>query len=682
MQNEKFVQRDISWLSFNYRVLMEAADNTVPLLERLRFLAIYSSNLDEFFRVRVADIRNLIRIDKKKINKTIEIKPKRVLKLINEEVNSQLEYYGKILREDVLPALEKEGVVIYRDEQLCKEHHKEVREYFMTKVLAFLQPYVEGASKREAFLNNQGLYFGVRLKDRKDGTSQFGYLNIPSDKLPRFLKLSRVDHTTSFIMLDDVVRKFFDIIFPHHEVVECRAIKLNKDADLMIEDEYSGDLVEKISRQIEKRNLGVPSRFLYDKDMSADMLEWLKQKFKLEDDDLIPGGKAHNLNDYFQIPNPVGEHLEYPVFNSLPHRELENASSILDSLEEKDFLLHFPYQNYDYVLRFFNEAAVNPDVTSIYVAFYRMAANSLIGEALISAANNGKSVMVFMEVKARFDEENNLRWARRFQEARVRVVYSIPGLKVHAKIALVSRGKGENRRQYAFFGTGNLNEKTAKIYADHGLLTSDNQMTRELESVFQFLHKRIQPKPFKRLLVSQFNMMERFIELIDFEIEQAKQGNVAGITIKLNNLEEKTMISKLYEASQAGAEIKMIVRGICCLRPGVENLSEQIVIKRIVDRYLEHARAFIFHHAGKELIFLGSADWMNRNLHSRIEVTYPITSSTAKAEIKKIIQLQWDDASKATALGPNLENLPFDKVDPSKRAQFNTYVALSQDELY
>ena len=676
---EKYIARDVSWLSFNYRVLKEAADASVPLLERLRFLAIYSSNLDEFFRVRVADIRSLIRIGKKKINKSLDIKPKKVLKAINEEVNRQLEEYGTILREQVLPSLEKEGLVICNADNLSPQHRKESAHFFKIKVMPYLQPYIEGYSKRKPFLNNQGLYFAVKLVKQSDQTSHYGYLNIPSDKLPRFLGLSKLNDQHCFVMLDDVIKDNLSMVFPGYEVLESKSIKLNKDADLQIEDEYSGDLVEKIRKQIEKRDLGVPSRFLYDQSMSEDLLGWLVDRFYLHEDDLIPGGTAHNLNDYFQLPNAVGEHLEYPRFPSLEHPILKDVTTLLGSLESRDHLLHFPYQSYDYVLQFFNEAAIHPEVTEIKVAFYRMASNSLIGEALVSAANNGKDVMVFMEVKARFDEENNLKWAKRFQEAGIKVIYSIPGLKVHAKIALVTKSNGEGGRRYAFFGTGNLNEKTAKIYSDHGLLTSDELMTKELEAVFKFLYRRTQPHPFQKILVSQFNMMDRFIELIDYEIGQAREGNASGIVIKLNNLEEKRMIDKLYEASTAGVKIKMLVRGICCLRPGLKGVSENIEVRRIVDRYLEHARVFIFHHTGEERIYLGSADWMNRNLYSRIEVAFPITDPQLKSEVKEIVDLQLSDNVKGVLLGSNMENIPIsNSVGESIRAQFDAYHNLNK----
>ena len=395
----------------------------------------------------MADIRNLIRIDKKKINKSIDIKPKKVLKLINEEVNSQLNLYGKVLREEVLPALENEGIVIYSDQQLCDQHANEVGDYFHTKVMSYLQPFIEGISKRKAFLDNQALYFCLKLKERQNGDVHFGYLNIPSDKLSRFYPLSRIDEKHAFIMLDDVIKCYMKRVFPDYVVEECRAIKLNKDADLLIEDEYSGDLVEKISKQIEKRNLGIPSRLLFDQDISSEMIQWLIGKFDLHEDDLIPGGNAHNLNDYFEISNPIGPHLEYPSFKSLQHPILKSKESILEATDHSDYLFHFPYQSYEYVLQFFNEAAIHPEITEIKVAFYRMAANSLIGEALISAARNGKEVMVFMEVKARFDEKNNLKWAKRFQDAGVKVIYSIPGLKVHAKIALITKGSAEANKQ-------------------------------------------------------------------------------------------------------------------------------------------------------------------------------------------------------------------------------------------
>ncbi|MEQ9423875.1 MAG: polyphosphate kinase 1 [Cyclobacteriaceae bacterium] len=674
MELKKYIPRDISWLSFNYRVLLEAKNPKVPILERLRFIAIYSSNLDEFVRVRVAEIRSLIRIDKKKINKSIAIKPNRVLKAVKSEIDRQLTQYGSILRGDILPSLAKEGIIFKNGDDLTPNEQLFVDDYFRTTISAYLHPYVDGDSGREPFLRNQALYFGIRLKSDNDSKIKFGYVSIPSEKLPRFTRLPTIDEVHPFILLDEIVKRNLHRVFVGYEVIEWKAIKMNRDADLNIEDEYDGDLVEKIRKQIDKRDLGVPARFLYDDTMSTELLSWFMEIFGLDEDDLTPGGSVHNLSDYFQVPNPIGPELEYDKHPPISIDRFDKATSILSEIEQEDTLLHFPYQRYDYVLQFFNEAAIHPEVTSIKVAFYRMAATSLIGEALISAAKNGKEVLVFMEVKARFDEENNLKWANRFKEVGVKVIYSIPGLKVHAKIALITKKENDGTsKNFAFFGTGNLNEKTAKIYADYGLLTSKKPLVTELDSIFQFLHQRTEPKPFKKLLVSQFNIMERFIAMIDNEIALAKEGKEASMVIKLNNLEEKTMVDKLYEASSAGVKIRMIIRGICALRPGVDGLSENISIHRIVDRYLEHARVFIFYNGGNELIYLGSADWMNRNLHSRIEVVFPIINPNLKDEIKHVIQLQLNDNVSAVNLDADLNNVAIANEKAKVRSQIDTY---------
>ena len=670
-----YFNRDLSWLVFNRRVLQEAQDPNVPLIERLRFLAIYSSNLDEFFRVRVADIRNLANIGKKKINKELNIKPKKLLKEIGKEVNTQLEEYGHTIQQ-VTKLLEEKSIFIYNNQDILPQHKLSVLHHFKTKVLTFLRPYFSTSSEKP-FINNRELYFALVLEG-ENKERIYAHLNIPSDRLPRYLELPEIDGKHYIITLDDIIREHLSFVFPEYTVLECCSIKLNKDADLHIEDEYSGDLVEKIGKQIKKRNLGTPSRFLYDAAMSEELLEWNIESLGLMKEDVFPGGRYHNLNDYFQLPYTGPKSLKYDPLPSLAHSILDSYHSLFDAIDQDDQLLHFPYHSYDYILQFFNEAAIDPEVEEIKVAFYRMASNSFIGDALISASKNGKNVTVFMELKARFDEENNLKWAAKMQEAGIKIIYSIPGLKVHAKIALVKKSNG---KKYAFFGTGNLNEGTAKIYSDHGLLTCDTHMTNELDQVFAYLYKRKQPKPFEHLLVSQFNMKDAFHSLIDREIEHAKKGKKAFIIIKLNNLEERTMIDKLYEASQAGVNIKMIVRGICCLRPGIEGLSEHITVTRIVDRFLEHARVFIFHNAGNEDIYLGSADWMKRNLFHRIEVAFKIRSEELKNQIKTIIDFQLRDNVKASSFDKEMNS--FSRADNSEeqiRAQYETYNWLSDLE--
>lgn len=644
MENPPFLDRDLSWISFNYRVLMEAKNQAIPLIERLWFIAIYSANLDEFFRVRVSNIRSIEQIDKKKIRKSTEVAPG-LLDQIREVVSNQLNEYGQVLG-DILEALKTKGIIVQAPvESLSPDSQEELGRYFRTKVLAYLRPYIFDHNQNPPFLKNQLLYLALKLK--KGDQTCFGYVNIPSDVLPRFYVIKEAD-THHFVCLDDIIRANLDMALPTYELEECKSIKLNKDAELYIDDEYSGDLVEKIQKQIKKRDLGAPSRFLYDSSASKDLIDQFSKVFALSDHDLVAGGRYHNLNDLFQVYNPTPVALEYEKLPLVANPFIDASRSVLKAMEEQDQLMHFPYQDYSYVLQFFNEATAHADVTDIFVTFYRMAADSIIGEALISAANNGKKVVVFMELKARFDEANNLNWSERMKEAGIKVIHSMPGLKVHAKVALVKK-KGSF---YGFFGTGNLNEKTAKIYCDYGLFTCDKALTQELHQVFKFLHKRKEPAPFKELIVSQFNAIDRFSSLIDREVEHARQGKAARIIIKVNNLQEKQMIEKLYDATAAGVTVTVLARSICCLVPGTYGIQ----VLRLVDRYLEHARAFYFHNDGQSELYLGSADWMNRNLHSRIEVCFPLKNPTLKQQILEILELQISDNTNMVELDAELNN--------------------------
>ncbi|MEP2025304.1 MAG: polyphosphate kinase 1 [Reichenbachiella sp.] len=671
-----YFNRDLSWLTFNYRVLQEAESSEVPLFERLKFLAIYSSNQDEFFRVRVANIRRLVEIGKKKINKALDIDPDVLLDKIHDRIQIQLDQYGNTLRNSVLKELEKNGVFILSPEQLNEDQRAACLYYFKTKVLSFLQPYHFDLARREPFLNNRELYFALKLRSKYSQGIKFAFLNIPSNRLPRFFKIPSPSFQFHYIFLDDIVAMHLDFVFPDYEILECKSIKMNKDADLNIEDEFSGDLVEKIQKQIQKRNLGTPSRFLFDRTISAELLENFQDVFHLSEDDLVSGGQYHSLFDFMDFPNPVGSALEFESQEPLRNHKIDRYRSIFTAIDESDQMLHFPYHSYNYILQFFNQAAIDPHVAEIKVAFYRMASDSLIGNALISAAKNGKKVTVFIELKARFDEENNLLWAEKMQKEGIRIIYSIPGLKVHAKVALVKKKTDEGTNKiYCFFGTGNLNEKTASIYCDHGLLTGHDKMGEELDELFKYLYKRKQPKPFKHLLVSQFNIVEAFNQLIQREINHVKNGKEGRIIIKLNNIEERGMIDKLYEASRAGVKIEMIVRSICCLIPGVPEMSENITVRRIVGRYLEHARVFWFNNNGKDELFMGSADWMKRNLKSRVEVTFPIYNVELKQEVKEILNLQLQDNTKAVMLDQKQNNIRVERKKGEKlyHAQVDTY---------
>ena len=678
----EYFDRDLSWLSFNLRVLLEAKDSSVPLYERIKFMAIYSSNLDEFFRVRVASTRRIKAIKKKKLNQKLEVKPNKLLANIHREVGRQLEIYGEIWRDGIIPDLQRNNIHLYRDAKLLPAHKPEVEQYFKSKVLAFLQPKLLDQSNAEVpFLENKELYLAIELK--KNGQNvEYALLNIPSSQqLSRFLVLSRLGETNYIVHLDDIIRANIELVFPDYDQITCYSIKLNRDAGLHIEDEYSGDLVEKIKKQLNKRNVGVPSRFLYDQNISPDLLKLLKEIFDLSMDDLVPGGRYHNMNDLFGFPNPLKPKLEQVKPKTLACPELDEEAFLMNAMEKKDIVFHFPYQSYDYVLRFFNEAAIDPLVKEIKVTLYRIAANSVIANALISAARNGKQVIVFVELKARFDEANNIFWAQRMEEAGVIIIYSMPGLKVHAKVALVTREDNTgNKKGYAFFGTGNFNESTANIYADHGLLTCHAGMTKELDKVFKYLYKKKPIESLSHLLVPNHNMQEDFLALIQGEIENAKAGKKTGITIKLNNLEDKIMIDKLYEASTAGVKVELLIRGICCLIPQVKGQSENISVTRVVDIFLEHARIFIFENGGNEVMYLSSADWMKRNLYRRVEVGFPIYDASIRSEIKGIIDLQLKDNQKACLLDENHNNISKRNDGKEVRCQIDTYEFLGKNE--
>ncbi len=653
--SQRYFDRDLSWLSFNYRVLMEAKNKQLPVYDRIKFLGIFSSNLDEFFRVRVASLKSLAAIDKKKIRKKLELEPDKLLHQIKSIVTQQQQEFGQIFK-SIIPQLRREHIVLYQQGTLTKEQQTFVKDYFFSKVLSYLQPVILSSDKKY-FLNNRQLYLMFQLHAKNNAAEKLlAYLNIPSDHLPRFIPLPESRGKSYFMYLEDIIRSNISFVFPGYEVESSYSIKLNRDADLQIDDEYEGNLVEKIRKNLSKRNVGEPSRFLYDIQMPADMLNVVIKTFGIEREDCVEGGRYHNLHDLLKFPNPNKPALATLPLPTLRHSGLDQGESMFEALDIRDQVLHFPYQSYDYVLRFFNEAAIHPDVKEIKVTLYRIARHSYIANALISAARNGKKVSVFLEIKARFDEENNLKWAKEMEEAGVKIMYSLPGLKVHAKIACIKLKQNGKSKEYAYFGTGNFNEVTAGIYADHALLTAHKGMIKDLKQVFKFLEKQQTISQLKHLLVAQTNMQEKFVDLIDREISHAKAGKKACLTIKLNNLEEKVMIDKLYEASEAGVFIQLIVRGICCLVPGTRGMSSNIRVVRIVDRYLEHARIFIFHNGGDEQIYLSSADWMKRNLYRRIEVAFPLYDEEIRKEIKKLIDLQLKDDTKACLIDHRLNN--------------------------
>jgi polyphosphate kinase len=687
----KYFDRDLSWLSFNYRVLMEARDPKLPLYERLKFLAIFSSNLDEFFRVRVATVRSLLRV-KKKQRKALGLEPRKLLDAINEEVGRQQKVLGQIFEQEILPGLEGFNVRLLQGPPEHPEHIRYVDNFFENEVLPNVHPILLRKGKIIHFLRDRALYLAVGLRRKlKLGEGEevktrndYAIVQIPTHYFPRFVMLPMVGEEHTIMFLDDILRYNLHKIFPGYQIKESYSIKLTRDADLQIEDEFSGNLVEKISESLHKRQVGMPSRFLYDPAMPPKMLKYLRGTFDLGKKDLIAGGRYHNFSDFFGFPNPLAPQLERESLPPLRAPRLDAFSNMFEAIRNGNQVLHFPYQSYDYVLSFLNRAAVDPQVTRIKATQYRVAANSAIVSALVRAAQNGKEVTVFVEIKARFDEAANLKSAQEMQNAGVKIIYSFPGLKVHAKVALVEREEDGKPRGYAFLSTGNFNEKTARIYADHGFFTQDPKVTQELNHLFAFLEDRTHtPPPFKHLLVAQFGLREAFLDKLDQEIRYARAGKKARVVIKVNNLEDPLMIDKLYEASQAGVSIDLIIRGICCLRPGVPDMSENITITRIVDQFLEHARVFYFYQDGAEEMFLASSDWMQRNLSRRIELAFPIKSPHIRAEIFHILRLQLHDNSKAVHLNHEMENIPVERQpeQPEVRCQLQTYQLLKEELL-
>ena len=675
----RYVNRELSWLAFNGRVLQEAQNPDVPLFERLNFLAIFSSNLDEFFRVRVASLRSLLRLKKKK-RKKLDFDPAGLLQEIHAVVTAQQETFGRIFREELVPDLARCGISLIDERRLNEAQEVALRRFFQDEIQPHLHPVLIERAGETPFLKNKGLYLVTELWDRAGVISlsalevNYALVEIPSPPLPRFIEVPGEESSHQVLFLDDVIRHFLPALYPAYDVGASYAVKLSRDADLHLEDEFSGNLKEMIAKSLARRETNVPTRFLYDLRMPQATLVFLKERLALEDEDLVEGGRYHNLNDFFSFPRCGPEELAYEPLPPLPHPDLERAPSMREAMDEKDWLLSFPYQKYDYVIRFLDEAAEDPDVEEIWMTLYRVSRDSAIAHALLKAAENGKRVTVFLEVKARFDEQANLDWAARMEAAGVQVIYSMPGLKVHTKLALVARREGDAQRFYAYLGTGNFNEKTARLYADHGLLTADPRLAEEARRIFAFLAEEVEEPTFEHLLVAPFHLRKAFNRLIDFEIEQARAGKEAWILAKMNSLEDRKIITRLYEASRAGVRVRLIVRGVCCLMPGVPDQSETIEVTSIVDRFLEHARVYVFYHGGEEPLYLASADWMRRNLSRRVEVAFPLYDPDLRRELRTLLDLQQTDNTKARHIDAEQQNAYVRNGNGhSVRAQIDTY---------
>lgn len=682
MENShKYFKRDISWLSFNYRVLLEAEDETLPIYERIKFLSIYSSNLEEFYEIRVAEHRGVIM--KKNFTEESGVEAEETLAEITEEVNRQQREYYRIFSK-VLQELNRQDIYLYQDSRPEPFHEEFVHNFFNEEVFPFLSPVMIQAGDIRTFIRDRRLYLVIRMVKKSKRMAEPDYvpdyyyalMKIPYAKVPRFIELPTHEGKHYIMFIDDIIRANLSSIFPGYVVESCYSIKISRDADIYLDDEKGGNIVENIRKKVKKRKIGALSRFMYDSNMPDDFLAFICNAFGITTDDLVLGGRYNNLQDLIKLPNPRGKELEQQVPSPMRVPFLDEMGSVFRAVKKRDILLHFPYQSIDYLIRFLMEAAFDPKVDEIKITQYRVAENSAVINTLISAAQNGKKVTVFVELKARFDEENNMSTAERMEQAGIRIIYSIPGLKVHAKVAVILRKDTEDgckRRDFAYLSTGNFNEKTARIYSDMALLTSNAELITDINKVFAVLEGKLAGPTFRHLLVARFNMVPELTRMIHREIEHVKAGRKGRIVLKMNGLHDQNMINELYNASENGVEIDLIVRGICCLVPN-RPFSANIRVTRIVDMFLEHSRIWYFYNDGEEDLFLTSADWMRRNLNRRIETAFPILNAEIKQCIIDILKIQLQDNVKACLIDEHLHNNFKRDDNPVKvRAQLAIY---------
>jgi polyphosphate kinase len=674
------INRELSWLSFNDRVLQEASDPSVPLFERLKFIGIFSSNLEEFFRVRVATLQRMVDagIDSNKM--VYGGSPKKVLKQIHEVVVDQRARFDRVFGE-LRAALEKENVFLIDERQLLPEHREFVQRYFEESVRPRLVPIILDTLPEFPDLKNGVIYLAVRLESKQNGAKpRHALIEVSSDSLPRFLVLPSVGPKRYVIMLDDVIRFGLKDVFSLFDIERADAytIKLTRDAEIEIDDDVTMSLMDKISKSLKKRKEGPPVRFVYDRELPKDLLDFIMKRANLRKlDNVIAGGRYHNARDFVSFPNVIGPAQEYEPQPPLYHPALAKNRSALAVLRKQDVLLHLPYQSFDHVTDLLREAAIDPKVKSISMTLYRVAPESRVVNALINAVRNGKKVTVLFELRARFDEEANIRWTRALEDEGARLIGGVPGLKVHAKVALITRKEEGKLVDYALVGTGNFNEETARVYADHILMTSNPRVTSELRKLFDFLETNYRTHQYQGLIVSPFDMRRALHKLVRREIKNARAGKPAYIDVKLNSLVDSELIHLLYDASRAGVKVRLIMRGTCSLVPGLPGTSENVEAVSIVDRYLEHSRILFFGNGGSERCYLSSGDWMTRNLDFRVEVAVPILDDAVRAELRYYFNLQLRDTAKARIINQARDN-QYRRGARNHRAQVDIYRWLSR----
>ena len=676
--NYKFHDREISWLSFNERVLQEAEDSRVPLIERFKFLGIFSSNLDEFFRVRVPTVQKMMAYGSKAIP-MLGFDPKVAIKAIykkNEELQIRFENTYQNLKQE----LKEQNIFFLNEKELDGVQLKIIKKYFKSTVQPALVPMMLAEDRDLPELNAKSVYLGVKLSDKKSKTKKdvkFALIELPTAIIERFFVIPEKSGKKNIVMLDDIIRACLPEIFSifNYDKIEAYTIKITRDAELEFEDDVTLGVMEKLAESLKNRKKGDPVRLVHDSKIPKDLLKFLVKKVGLEEDDvLVSGGRYHNFKDYMGFPKVGAAHLRYKSMPPLPHPILKDGVSVFDEIRKKDILLSYPYQSYSHVIDLMREAAIDPAVTSIKITIYRLVSkNSKVVHTLINAARNGKEVTVVMELKARFDEESNMNYSDKLQDEGVKVIFGAAGLKVHTKLLVIKRKEGGKSVRYCHIGTGNFHENTARIYCDHSLLTCRPEISSEVNKIFKFFKDNYKRYRFKHLIVAPFNARRVFYKLIDKEIENAKAGNEAYMVVKVNNLHDKGMATKIYEASQAGVKIDIIARSVNSVVNGAKGLSENIQAFSIVDRLLEHARLMIFCNGGDEKIYMGSSDWMKRNLDRRVEVMTPILDPSIRKMLRDVIDLQIADNVKSRNWNAKLTN-DYRKGGKKKiRSQYEIY---------
>ena len=668
----RLLNRELSWLSFNERVLQEALDETNPLIERMRFLGIYSNNMDEFFRVRVAYVHRMTMLE----NQSIQGFDGTASELFDEIRNVVLSQQRKlqVAYKKILKELEAEGIHHINEHELSKEQEEELREYFNLKLKHAIVPIMLNKHTPFPRLKDSGIYLAVKMEWDDKQKKRFALIKIPS-AFQRFYRMSK-DDQEYVILIDDIIRLNMDTIFSifTYDRVQAFTFKFSRDAELDLDDDLTVSFIEKIKKSIKKRKKGEPVRFVYDEKMPHDLLEYLLKELNLEYGvNTIPGGKYHNFKDFMSFPDFGRKDFSFTKRSPNKHPGLENQRSLIKTIQKKDVMLHFPYQRFDYVVDLLREAAIDPKVKAIKINVYRVAKSSQVMNALMTAVQNGKQVFVVLELQARFDEENNLYWSKKLEEAGAMVSYGVEGLKVHSKLIQIYRVGSKGEQWITYVGTGNFNESTAKIYEDFGMMTASKSIGREVQRVFDILMGYRNNLQFEQLFVSPYNTREKFSALIHQEIEHVKNGKEGLIRIKINNLVDADMIELLYKASNAGVKVQLVVRGICCLVPGIVGQSENIEVRCIVGRSLEHSRFMIFNNDGDSQFILTSADWMERNLDKRIEVGAPVKDPDLQNDLSRVFETLWKGNTKSRLIDVKQSNRYYRDDNPP-------FVA--QDELY